>query len=406
MKKLPLFFVIVAVTVFFALSCAGNSGNNDYEIVHVDIPDTFADAAELVSFIRIGWNLGNTLDAAENDRGFPWLGGGVYANTSVTQMETAWGNPVTSRATITALKNAGFNAIRIPVTWFKTLDANNNIRPDWMARVKVIVDYVIDSGMIAILNTHHDEVVFKFTNAQVDQSLVIFQKVWEQIAETFKDYDERLVFEGLNEPRTKGAPHEWSGGNAEELNNLNRYYQVFVDTVRNSGGKNNSRILMVNTYAASPVQRAVDGLVIPNDSVPNRIIVSVHFYEPYHFALNSNPVGTNNSVRTWDINNSQDTSPITERINRVYNRFVSNGIPVVIGEFGAMNKNNEETRAQWAEFYVRTAMDKGIPCVWWDNGAFSGNGELFGLINRSSNRFTYPQVLAGLMRGVSQWRAD
>jgi len=405
MNNLPLTFVIAVLIVFFAVSCAGNSntsndGDIDYKIIHVNIPDTFANAAELVSHIRIGWSLGNTLDTFGNtSSGYSWLGDGTFANTSVSQMETAWGNPVTSKEVFAALKKAGFNTIRIPVTWYKALGANNAIRADWMARVKTIVDYVIDNNMIAILNSHHDESIFKFTNAETEQSLTVYKRVWEQIAQTFKDYDERLVFEGLNEPRTKGAAHEWSGGNAEERNNLNKHYRLFVDTVRNSDGKNDRRILIINTYGASATQSAVDGLEIPADTVPDRIIVSVHFYEPYNFALN-----TNASFNSWNRNNSSDTSPITERVNRVYNKFASKGIPVIIGEFGAMNKGNEETRAKWAEFYVKTAMDKGIPCVWWDNGSFSGDGELFGLINRNNNVITYPKVLAGLIHGTSGWK--
>jgi endoglucanase len=403
-----LFFIIAAVIIFSTIGCAingsynnnGNNGNNNNGDKTVDIPDTFESAAELVSYIRIGWNLGNTLDAVGNtSTGFSWLSDGIYANTTVTQMETAWGNPVTTKATITALKDAGFNTIRIPVSWYKTIDSNNVIRQDWMNRVIEVVDYVIDNDMIAILNTHHDEGIFKFTNAQVDQSLIIFQKIWEQIAETFKDYDERLVFEALNEPRTKGVPHEWSGGNTEERNNLNKYYQLFVNIIRNSGGNNNRRILMVNTYAASANQNAMDGLVIPADTVTDRIIVSIHFYEPFNFALNTNP-----AFNSWNRNNSSHTTPITDRVNRAYNTFVSKGIPVVIGEFGAMNKNNEAVRGQWAEFYVKTAMDKGIPCIWWDNGAFEGDGELFGLINRRTNTIVYPLVLDGLIRGAADWR--
>ena len=152
---------------------------------------------------------------------------------------------------------------------------------------------------------------------------------------------------------------------------------------------------MVNTYAASANQNAMDGLVIPADTVTDRIIVSIHFYEPFNFALNTNP-----AFNSWNRNNSSHTTPITDRINRAYNTFVSKGIPVVIGEFGAMNKNNEAVRGQWAEFYVKTAMDKGIPCIWWDNGAFEGDGELFGLINRRTNTIVYPLVLDGLMNGV------
>jgi endoglucanase len=417
MKILTLLFVIVTTAfIFSVVACAGNGGNgnndsngsnngngnngNNNDDKPVIIPETFKSAAELVSYIKIGWNLGNTLDAVGNtSTGFAWLGGGIYANTSVTQMETAWGNPVTTKETITALKDAGFNTIRIPVSWYKTIDSNNVIRQDWMTRVIEIVDYVIDNDMIAILNTHHDEGIFRFTNDHVDQSLIVFQKIWEQIAETFKDYDERLVFEALNEPRTKGVPHEWTGGNAEERNNLNRYYQLFVDVIRKSGGNNDRRILMVNTYAASANQNAMDGLVIPTDTITGRIIVSIHFYEPYNFALN-----TNAAFNSWNRNTLSHTTPITDRVNRAYNTFVSKGIPVVIGEFGAMNKNNEAVRGQWAEFYVKTAMDKGIPCIWWDNGAFEGGGELFGLINRRTNTIVYPFVLDGLMRGVEDWR--
>jgi endoglucanase len=418
MKNLTFLFIIMAL-VFSLAGCNGNfnngnsgngnnnnSGNNNNNNngsnnnSNSNVNNlTFKDAADLVSHIKIGWNLGNTLDAVGNVAGgFSWLAGGVYANTSVRQMETAWVNHVTNKSNITAIKNAGFNTVRIPVSWYKATDSNHNIRADWMARVVEVVDYVIDNDMIAILNTHHDETIFKFTNAELNQSLVAFERIWKQIAETFKDYDERLIFEALNEPRTKGVPHEWTGGNAAERANLNTYYQRFVNIVRNSGGKNDRRFLMVNTYGASPSEAAMRGLVIPTDTIPNRIIVSIHFYEPFNFALN-----TNATFNSWNRNSTSDTRPITERIDRAYNIFVSNGIPVVIGEFGAMNKNNEAVRAEWAEFYVKYAMDKGIPCIWWDNAAFTGTGELFGLLNRTNNTIAYPLVLAGLMRGVQGW---
>jgi endoglucanase len=391
MRKLSFLLVIMMVLGFSSASCENKPADDDI-VDFVKIPNTFTNAVELVSYIKIGWNLGNTLDA-----GRP---GGPQPHT-VTQMETNWGNPVTSKANITTLKNAGFNTIRIPVTWNKTLDANNNIRADWMARVKQIVDYVIDNGMIAIINTHHDESIFKFTDAQVNQSLPVFEKVWGQIAETFKGYNERLVFEALNEPRTPGSALQWQGGTPEERANINKYYENFVNVVRNSGGNNDKRILMVNTYAASAEQVAMDGLVLPTDTNANRLIVSIHFYEPYNFALN-----TNATYNSWDKNSGTDTYPIIQRVNRAYNVFVSKGIPVVIGEFGAMNKSNEAVRAEWAEFYVKTAMDKGIPCIWWDNGGFTGSGELFGLLDRSKNTFAYPKVVSGLMKGVSGWRKD
>lgn len=359
-------------------------------------PQSFEEitAEQITANIKLGWNLGNTFDAAGDGRGFHWLGGGIYVNTSVREMETAWGNPATTRANINAIKNAGFNTIRIPVTWYKALDNDNIIREDWLRRVTEVVNWAEENDMYIILNTHHDETIFKFTNTEIENSLSIFERVWKQIATQFKNYNEKLIFEALNEPRTKGVQHEWTGGIPEERNNLNRYYQVFVDTVRASGGNNDKRILMVNTYGASSVQAAVDGLVLPND-VPNKIIVSIHAYMPYNFALN-----TNSAFNRWSAGNSSDTSPIINALEPAYRKFVNNGIPVIMGEFGAMNKNNAAVRAEWAEFYVSEARKRNIPCVWWDNGAFQGDGELFGLLNRRDNTFPYPEIVEALKRGA------
>ena len=329
-------------------------------------------ANQLVSQMKLGWNLGNTFDAHHVN---------MIGNT-VNQMETAWGNPTTTQAHLSAIKNAGFDTIRIPVTWYKVLGgANNTIRVDWMNRVKQVVDWAIALDMIVILNTHHDEDIFKFTNAQVDQSLVIFKRVWEQIADTFKDYDEKLIFEGLNEPRTKGVTHEWTG-NAAEYANLNRHYQVFVDTVRASGGNNGGRILMVNTYAASAGQQAMNGLVLPKDVFSNKLIVSIHAYEPFFYA-HENP-----GAADWT------PGPIDGVMNRANTTFISKGIPVVMGEFGVRRERHDTPRAAaWAEYYVSEARKRGIPCIWWDDG---GNFRLF---TRSSSTF-HTEILNALKRGA------
>ena len=338
-------------------------------------------ATELVAKIRVGWNLGNTLDCSD----LSWLGN----NPSVSAMEKAWGNPVTTQANIAAIKNAGFNVIRIPVSWNKVVDANYNIRADWMARVTEIVNYAVANDMYIVLNTHHDEGIFKFTNAQKAASLNAFKKIWEQIAYNFRNYNEKLIFEGLNEPRTKGSPNEWSGGTAEERSVLNEHYQLFVNTVRASGGNNDKRILMVNTYGASGVGVAMDGLIIPTDTKPNKIIASIHVYAPYDFALNEN-----SPVNTWSASNYWDTSPITGPLDYAYNKFVKNNIPVIVGEFGALDKKNESTRAAWAEYYVSYAISKGIKCIIWDDG---GNLKL---LNRNNNTFFFPEIVKALMRGT------
>jgi len=360
---------------------------------NVSVSDPFRNisAAELVEDVKIGWNLGNTLDAHRAE----WVGSDI----SVADMETGWFRPITTKENITALKNAGFNAIRIPVTWYKAADAEYNIRSDWMARVKEVVNYAIDNEMYVFLNTHHDEDIFKFMNSTAEESKKAFKKIWGQIADAFKDYNERLVFEALNEPRTKSSSMEWNGGTPEEHANLNAHYQIFVDTVRASGGNNNRRIIMVNTYAASSTDRAVNALVIPDDTIEDRIIVSIHAYEPYNFALNE----STGYVTTWSKNTPSDTSNIINLLNRARNKFIDNGFPVIMGESGAMRRNitdenelaaHEVTRAEWAEFYVGSARERGIKFFWWDDG---GNFRLF---NRGDNTFYYPLIYAGLMRGA------
>jgi endoglucanase len=344
-------------------------------------------AAELVAAIKLGWNLGNTLDGHAD-----WLG----SNPPVAAIESAWGNPVTTKANIDTLKEAGFNGLRIPVSWTNATDSNFNIRVDWMARVKEIANYAVSNDMYIIINTHHDEDVIKFHNSEMEESKKVLKKLWEQIADAFKDYNEKLIFEGLNEPRTPGSSAEWTGGTAEEHNNINILEQIFVETVRASGGNNIRRMLMITGYAASASQTVLDAIKLPEDPLneKNKFIVSIHAYEPYNFALNKD-----SPVNTWNINNSSDISAITGPINRAYNRFENHKgerVPVIIGEFGAMNKENEAVRAEWAKYYVEEAAKKGIPCFWWDNGVVEGDGEKFGLLNRRTNNFTYPKIVSAM----------
>jgi endoglucanase len=399
MKKLFRLSGIIAIAVIIGFSIAACGTNNSPDdnkpitqtpsVPNVpsapngpSVPQPFNDitAEQLTAAVKTGWNLGNTLDANNS-----W-----DKNPTVSQHETSWGNPVTTKAHITAIKNADFNAIRIPVSWTKCADSDYNIRADWMARVTEVVNYAVDNDMYILLNTHHDEDVFKFTDAKKTASINAFIKIWGQIAGNFRNYNEKLVFEGLNEPRTKDSAAEWNGGTAEERANLNEHYKAFVETVRASGGNNDKRILMINTYGASGLATAMNGLTLPTDTVKNKLIVSYHAYEPYNFALNKD-----SPVNTWSQTSSSDTSPITERIDRAYTVFVSKGIPVIIGEFGALDKSNESARAAWVEYYVKYAAQKGIKCFWWDDG-----GD-FKLYNRRDNTFYFPQIKDAIIRGAN-----
>jgi len=384
--------IVIAVIIGFSITTCDDSNDLNDDFNSVIIPQTpsaplgpsspmpFNDitAIQLTANIKVGWNLGNTFDAVM-----------FGSNPTVSELETAWGNPVTTKENITAIKNAGFNAIRIPVSWTKCADSNSDykIRDDWMARVTEVVNYAVDNDMYILLNTHHD--MFKFTKKEKTASITMFRKIWGQIAYNFQNYNEKLIFEGLNEPRTYGSSAEWSGGTTIEHKYLNEHYKVFVETVRACGGNNDKRFLILNTYAASGLSTAMSALTIPADTAQNKIIISYHAYEPNDFALNKN-----NSVTTWNRNRPSDTSTITGRIVLAYNLFIKNGIPVIIGEFGAIDKDNEPTRADWVEFYVNSAMQSGIKCFWWDDG---GDFKLF---NRHNNTFYYPQIKDGILRGA------
>jgi len=396
MKKKSQFSVLSMFALVFALlftTCAGNKGNGNgggdeiansgKEFVSIPFTADFRDlsAVEVVSGVRIGWNLGNTLDAHPGD-------------------ETSWGNPKTTKANFDALKTAGFNAVRIPVSWSKSANKGNNYRINaaLMARVKEIVDYGVSNDMYIILNTHHDEAIFKFLDREMEDSKKALERVWEQISETFRDYNEKLIFEGLNEPRTKGSAGEWSGGTSAEQKNINILNQLFVDTVRFSSGNNAGRVLMVPTYAASVESIAMNALVIPNDpgNAKKKIVVSIHSYSPYNFALNQGSGRTS----SWNASSSEDSGGITSWMNRAKTLFIDKGTPVIIGEMGAVYRNNDDARAAWAEFYVKEAKKRGIPCFLWDNGGFSGDGEIFGFLDRRNNTFRFPSMLAALMRGT------
>lgn len=338
-----------------------------------DIPST-----ELVKEIQIGWNLGNTLDAT---------GGGALLTT-----ETSWGNPKTSEEVFKVIKESGFQIVRIPVSWGNHLspDPDYEIHKIWLERVKEVVDYGINNDLYVILNMHHEEWHYPSYD-NLESATTILTKVWTQIAEEFKEYDEHLIFEGMNEPRLKGTPLEWNGGNEEARDAVNQLNKSFVDTIRKAGGNNPYRHLMIPTYAASADPKTWKDFVIPEDE---KIIVSIHSYTPYNFALNIN--GTSE----WSSENLNDTRDIDNLMNNLYNSFISKGHPVIIGEFGAMEKNNTEARVNWARYYMERASGKGIPCIWWDNGAFTGGGELFGLLDRRQSVWKHQDIVDALMEGI------
>lgn len=334
------------------------------------------DAQKIVENITVGWNLGNSLDC-------------YNVTWSVTDFETAWGNPKTTKQMIDTVKDAGFNAVRIPVSWTDHIDSEGNIDTLWLKRVQQVVDYAMDNHLYTILNMHHDDYTWLTPVSDKEAEVTAqYVRIWEQIAERFKNYDTTLIFEGLNEPRVVGSENEWTGGTAEERQVINHLLQVFVDTVRHSGGNNSMRTLVITTEAASISENAINGLVIPDD---HNLILSIHHYAPWKFTSYENQ-----DVKKFT---DADREELRTEFETLQTKFVSKGIPVMIGEFGAENKNNPGDRAAYYEYYIQTAKEYGIPCFIWDNNVSSGEGS-YGILNRDDCSWYYPDILEGIQNAV------
>lgn len=332
------------------------------------------DPVELCGRITVGWNLGNSLDAT---------GSGMSS-------ETSWGNPKTTRELILKVKEAGFDAVRIPTTWYNHLDSDFNISEEWLARVQEVVDYAYDEGMYVILNVHHENWNDPYESTLPDVKKKI-KKLWTQIANRFESYGERLIFEGMNEPRWKNTNYEWNGGNAEGRRVVNAYNEYFVETVRATGGNNRYRALMIPTYAASA--SGLDGFTVPQDK---SVIVSLHAYSPYNFAMN--PSGTTK----FDPNNTSDTQELTLLAGTLYDRFISKGTGVIIGECGTANKNNYSDRVNWAGYFPKLFRSKGIPVFLWDNNAYGSGNETFGQLHRDTLAWEYPEYIKAFVKAAKQ----
>ncbi len=327
-------------------------------------------ASAIAADMKIGWNLGNTLDCYNVD----W---------AVADHESAWGNPKTTKAMIDTVKAAGFNAVRVPVSWTDHITDDGTIDADWMARVHEVVDYVMDNDLYCILNMHHDD--YTWLNPTYSDEAAVTEKylyIWTQISEEFKNYDTKLLFEALNEPRVVGSAAEWMGGTSEEHEVINHLLQAFVDTVRASGGNNPERTLVVTTHAASITQTAVNGLVVPDDG---NLIVSIHNYSPWQFTTLEYP-----DDKDFDEN---DQMALDNNFAYLRSEFIDKGIPVIIGEFGAEFKENDAERAEYYAYYISAAKAQGITCFAWDNGL----QESFGLLDRNNCTWFNQSIIDGMM---------
>lgn len=380
---------LLAVSMALSSCSSGSENSSESPAKETSLPQTELQdmrditASELVSEMKTGFSLGNTMDSTiGKNNGEPY------------EYETGWGNQTTTREAIQGIADSGFNVLRVPVSWGEHLSSDGSYTIDkaWLDRVNEIVDYGLDAGMFVILNTHHEEWLFP-DEAHFEANSEELAKLWSQIAERFSGYNEKLIFEGLNEPRKRDTIYEWNGGDEEGQQVVNKLNAVFVETVRNSGGNNGKRCLMIPTYAASAMEKTFAAMEVPEND--DRIIVSVHAYIPYNFALASD-----NFTDCWSSSDPSCTAEIDNLMTTLKAYFLDKGTPVIIGEMGCVNRNNTEARKAWARYYVGKAHEYGIPCLWWDNGAYLGNGELFGIYSRDSGNWIFRDVMEGIMEGL------
>lgn len=332
-------------------------------------------AKDLIQKMYLGWNLGNTLDAPQG--------------------ETAWHNPKTTPEMIKKIHELGFKTLRIPISWHRHVDKDVNIEPKFIERVNEVVDYAYNEGMYVIINIHHDDVRFQPTRDGFEDGKHYIKRIWEQVAEHFKDYGERLIFEAMNEPRMIRHQYEWNLNLRDPLclaalDYINEYNQLFVDLIRASGGFNPERFLMTPSYCAAPHHAFIPAFKIPSDPA-DKIVISVHSYSPIELCLMPNP-----DVREFNDRSEHELDGILQRLAK---RFTENGVPVVIGEIGIWDKNNPEERYKWAKYFVGKAKELGMACVWWDNG-----GREFKLLDRRNCEvydFCEP-VMKGLLEGADR----
>lgn len=389
MKK----WLTLLLTLVFALSGLTAQGEEKTEALEGKT------AQEIVEMLGFGWNLGNTLDAT---------GGNT---NDVTAQEQSWGNAAITPELMQRVKEAGFDTIRIPVTWYRYTsdDGSYTIREDFLQHVREVVQWAREADLFVILNLHHEEWIND--PALAENYVAIGQQLtamWRQIADEFADFDQHLIFEGMNEPRAVGAAWEWTG-NQEAYAAVNYLNQVFVNTIRkNAKGYNAQRCLMIPGYAATSSAAGMAAISMPvvNGEAAENIIISVHCYNPQSFCLSD-------AQTTFDP--EKDGNAITQVFEDIRTTFLDQGIPVVIGETGATNTNgNHAERAKWAAFMGETAQAYGVPIVIWDNGNNqTSGGECHVWIRRKVNpklrsqatSVVYPEVLEALFAGrdAAQW---
>ena len=312
-------------------------------------------AFQLAERLGVGINLGNSLDVVDGYAGY-------YFNT-----ETMWGNPLITKSYVEKLQQKGFKTVRIPVT-YKNHIQDGVIDPLWLDRVEEVVNYVIESGMYSIIDIHHDASMseHKWISADPDTyatDSVAYANLWTQIANRFKDYDYRLIFEGFNEIMDANGDKYHTAAYSV----VHDFNQLFIDTVRGTGGKNADRFLVVSTYGGSENPTIVEAAIGEGltDTSENKLLLSIHAYV-------TSVDGINYGMR------------------RVDSYATTYGMPIIIDEFGNTATTSMEERLAATSAFVSLSKELNIPLVWWDDGD-SDDG--YGIIDRTTGETIYPEIV-------------
>ena len=346
-------------------------------------------ATQIANQIKIGFNIGNTLEA---------MGG---------KSETYWGNPKISKEFVSYVKQAGFNAIRLPVSWNQYANQNTaEIDINWLNRVKEVVQYCVDNNLYVVVNIHWDGGWLEDNVTPVKQTEINAKQkaFWEQIATHLRDFDEHVLFASANEPAVE---------NAQEMAVLHSYHQTFVDTVRATGGKNANRVLVVQGPVTDIDKTHELWVAMPEDTVANKLMMEVHYYSPWNFTGMTKDEGWGNQFYYWgkDFHSTTDTAHnptwgeedyVNQQFQRMKAQFIDKGIPVIIGEYGTGKRDNLtgadlqlhlDSRAYYFKYITQQAIAYGIQPFVWDTG---------GLLDRTNNQVLDQQVFDALMQGVGK----
>ena len=331
-------------------------------------------SVQLSGLMAPGINLGNTMEAIPN--------------------EQAWNPVLTTQATMDGYKAAGFKTVRIPMAWSQYADANYNISPTWMARVTQVVDYARKAGLYTVINIHWDG--GWMNHPTYDQQAAIntkLAKFWTQIANNFRDYDDTLLFAGSNEV---GMENTWGPPTTEWAAVQNSFNQTFVDTVRATGGNNGRRHLVVQGYFTN-IDITTATNTVPSDSVPNRLFMEVHYYDPYNFTLNGDSnIWQWGSIAkdAWATETWANEPWVDDQFQKMKSRFVDQGVAVLVGEYGAYLKSNfpdSTYRNYWTQYITHSIVQHGGVPVWWDTGE---------LIDRATGAQKVPALIGTIVNAA------